>query len=502
MGWDEQAKTPLLNNGDQQPERKTYKSSRSCNDMLFVILFAACCVGMMIISSVGFSKGDPKTLVPDWAKGSAQGYFTNAVAELRENKDALIISTVAAVLLGFGWIQMMKMFTTEFVYGTLVTGVLAIVGLGGYVFNMAVEQERENQGGGNASDIKIVSYVIFGLAAILVLVIIFLRKKIALTCAMIKEACRGVQNNTMLLPVLVAVVAVFLAFAAFWVSSFVYLWSVPDESVPVNAGGHQFNQKVRNLMFYQVFAFFWITAFISAVYQHVVAGSVAGWYFSRDVMSTRPRETAVSSLLHAVTSSFGSLAFGSLVLAFIQFLNFLLETTKKSNAKNRALVCIINGLQCLLGCIQGIVQYINKFAYIHVAMHGYSFCKAARECFDLIGRNFFSAVIMDTITGFVLFVGKALFTAICAIITIAILDARDRPLTAVTLGLTCAIAFSVLHIVSHVIGVSVDTVFVCYLEDLEMNKGGNLYISPDLHSLLQESSAKHNKDNNKSSSAV
>jgi solute carrier family 44 protein 1 (choline transporter-like protein) len=483
MGWDEQAKTPLLNEPDQ---RKTKSESRGCNDIIFALLFVACCVGMVVISSIGFSKGDPKHLIPDWTNDvPVQGYFTNAIAQAKENKDALIISAVASVVLGFGWIQMMKMFTTEFVYGTLVVGVLAVIGLGGYVLNMGLEQGQH--------DIQIVAYVIFGLAALLTLLIIFLRKKIALTCAMIKEACRGVQHNTMLFPALVIIVVAFLAFAAFWVSSFVYLWSIPDDSVPVDTKvGPQFNERVRNLMLYQVFAFFWVTAFLSAVYQHVVAGSVSGWYFSRDVMAAnKPRETAFSSLFHAVTTSFGSLAFGSLVLAFIQFLNFLLELSKKSNTKNRFLVCLINGLQCLLGCIQGIVQYINKFAYIHVAMHGYSFCKAARECFDLISRNFFSAVIMDTITGFVLFVGKALFTALCTIITIGILDAQDRPLTSVTLALTVIISFSVLHIVSHVIGVSVDTVFVCYLEDLEMNKGENLYISPDLHSMLQEASSKH-----------
>lgn len=484
MGWDEQAKTPLLNTEQQQPQKAQKAEKRGCNDILFAILFAACCVGMLIISSVGFSKGDPSTLVPDWTNEvPVQGYFTNAVAQAKENKDALIISAVASVILGFGWIQMMKMFTTEFVYGTLVVGVLAVIGLGGYVLNMGMQDNQRN--------IQIVAYVIFALAGLLILLIIFLRKKIALTCAMIKEACRGVQHNTMLFPVLVVVVVGFLGFAAFWVSSFVYLWSIPDDSVPVDAKVTQFNEKVRNLMFFQVFAFLWITAFLSAVYQHVVAGSVAGWYFSRDVMSSRPRETAFSSLFHAVTTSFGSLAFGSLVLAIVQFLNYMLEVSKKSNTQNRLLVCLINGLQCILGCIQGIVQYINKFAYIHVAMHGYSFCKAARECFDLISRNFFSAVIMDTITGFVLFVGKALFTALCTIITIGILDANDKPLTSVTLGLTIVISFAILHIISHVIGVSVDTVFVCYLEDLEMNKGENLYISPDLHSLLQESASKH-----------
>jgi len=205
----------------------------------------------------------------------------------------------------------------------------------------------------------------------------------------------------------------------------------------------------------------------------------------------KPRETAMSSLFHAVTTSFGSLAFGALILAFVQFLNFLLEISKKSNTKNRLLVCLISALQCVLGCIAGIVQYINKFAYIYVAMHGYSFCHAARECFELISRNFFNAVIMDTIAGFVLFVGKALFTAICALITVGVLDAQDRPLTIVTLGLVIIISFTVLHIISHVVGVSVDAVFICYLEDLELNKGENMYISPDLHALLQESASKH-----------
>jgi hypothetical protein len=447
---------------------------------------------MVIISSVAFAKGDPKNLIPSWSDDidytPAQGWFTNAVAQAKEDKDALIISVFAAVLLGFGWIQMMKMFTTEFVYGTLIVGVVAVVGLGGYVLNMGLKQNNDS--------IKVVAYVIFGLDVLLLLLIIFLRKKIALTCAMIKEACRGVQHNTLLLPVLAIVVSAFLAFAAFWVSSFIYLWSIPDASVPVGAnGGPQFNEKVRNLMLFQVFAFLWIVAFLSAVYQHVVAGSVAGWYFSRDVMSTRPRENAFSSLFHALTTSSGSLAFGSLVLAFVQFLNFLLELTKKSNTKNRFLVCLISALQCLLGCIQGIVQYINKFAYIHIAMHGSSFCKGARSCFDLISRNFFSAVIMDTIAGFVLFVGKALFTALSTIITIAILDAGHRHISFVTLALSASLSFAVLHIISHVIGVSVDTVFVCYLEDLEMNKGENMYISPDLHSLLQESATKHKKEN-------
>jgi len=83
MGWDEQTKTPLLN--DSQERKKT--DSRGCNDLLFVFLFVACCVGMVIISSVAFAKGDPKALIPEWSQEVPdQGWFTNAVAQANKIK--------------------------------------------------------------------------------------------------------------------------------------------------------------------------------------------------------------------------------------------------------------------------------------------------------------------------------------------------------------------------------------------------------------------------------
>jgi len=285
MWEDNQAKKPLLSDSQEKGKggKEKIGATRSCNDVIFLFLFVACCVGMVIISSVAFAKGDPKQLIPsdqlpDEVIDKSQGWFTNAVAQARMDKDILIGAVAAAVLLGFGWIQLMKMFTQEFIYGTLIVGVLAVLGLGAFVLNMGIKQKQEG--------IMVVAYVIFALDVLLVLLIFFLRKKIALTCSMFKEACRGIQHNTMLFPVLAIVVAVFLAFAAFWVASFIYLWSIPDSDVQVGVNETpKFNEKVRNLLLYQVFAFLWIVAFLSAVYQHVVAGSVAGWYFSRDVLS-------------------------------------------------------------------------------------------------------------------------------------------------------------------------------------------------------------------------
>jgi len=123
-------------------------------------------------------------------------------------------------------------------------------------------------------------------------------------------------------------------------------------------------------------------------------------------------------------------------------------------------------------------------------MHGYSFCKAARGCFELISRNAFTAIIMDMIGSFVLFMGKLFFTAVSVAISAGLLQHYGRPLTSVPLVLVAVGSFVILHIIGHIIGVGVDTVFVCYLEDLERNKDGNLYMSPELHSMLQEKAEK------------
>lgn len=90
---------------------------------------------------MAFAKGDPSQLLPTndlvnkYAINEGQGWFTDAVAQAKMDKglylthlhyacyehtficliDILIGTVAAAVLLGFAWIQLMKMFTKEFI---------------------------------------------------------------------------------------------------------------------------------------------------------------------------------------------------------------------------------------------------------------------------------------------------------------------------------------------------------------------------------------------------
>jgi len=189
---------------------------------------------------------------------------------------------------------------------------------------------------------------------------------------------------------------------------------------------------------------------------------------------------------HAVSKSFGSVAFGSLILAIIEFLEFLVSKLKKTPTSNKAIQFIACLLRCFLSCVQGLVRFINRFAYISIAMHGNAFCSSAKGAFDLISRNSFSAVIVDSLSYFVLFVGKLLGTCACGIFTLFVLHVLDREISLVTMSSVVVISFVVFSLFANIVGVGVDTVMVCYLEDLERNKGKNLLIEPSLHDLLQQ----------------
>jgi len=284
--------------------------------------------------------------------------------------------------------------------------------------------------------------------------------------------------------------AVLAAFVIFWVASFIYLYSIPSDTVQLNPNlPPKFDQSIRNLMYFNIFGFFWTTALISAIFQVSVAGAIATWYFSRDASSGYQTvgSPALRSLTWACTKSFGSLAFGSLLLAVVRFINFLLNRARRANKNNKIVYYLICCIQCLFACVERVVKFIDRFAYIYIAMHGDSFCASARNCYNLISRNLFSAVVVDVLGDFVLFVGKILGTALCTMFTVLLVHGLNREVTGLTVAAVVIISFAVFNLFAHIVGVGVDAVFVCYLEDLERNgENGSLYIDPEVHKLLQD----------------
>ena len=94
------------------------------------------------------------------------------------------------------------------------------------------------------------------------------------------------------------------------------------------------------------------------------AGVVGTWWWAPLEASSFCSPALSDSLFRATTYSFGSICFGSLLVAIVQALRAL-EYHARSNDDLQLLACII---QCILACIQGIIEELNRWAYVYVAL--------------------------------------------------------------------------------------------------------------------------------------
>lgn len=72
------------------------------------------------------------------------------------------------------------------------------------------------------------------------------------------------------------------------------------------------------------------------------------------------------SFCRATTYSFGSICFGSFLVALVQALRALANMAREHNDM-QLLLCIV---ECILACIQGIIEYFNQWAYVYVGLYG------------------------------------------------------------------------------------------------------------------------------------
>lgn len=63
-----------------------------------------------------------------------------------------------------------------------------------------------------------------------------------------------------------------------------------------------------------------------------------------------------------MTTSFGSICFGSLIVAILEALRTLANAARNNDDGNAILLCIA---ECILSCLASIVEYFNRWAFIY-----------------------------------------------------------------------------------------------------------------------------------------
>jgi hypothetical protein len=87
-------------------------------------------------------------------------------------------------------------------------------------------------------------------------------------------------------------------------------------------------------------------------------------------------------------------------VAIIQALQQIAEQARHNDDVGPLLACCID---CFLSCIQSIIEYFNKWAFVYVGVYGYGYCEAGKSVIQLFKDRGWEAVIADDLVGMVLF---------------------------------------------------------------------------------------------------
>lgn len=118
----------------------------------------------------------------------------------------------------------------------------------------------------------------------------------------------------------------------------------------------------------------------------------------------------------------GSLAFGSLVLTIIAILKAIVDAMAESAKKDgdgaaKIIACIA---QCLMGCLEALIEHLSKLSYAYMAISGDSFCTSAWNGFILNLKHLAKFVFAIRIGSLFIFMG--LVTITCANVGIGYLS--------------------------------------------------------------------------------
>lgn len=145
-------------------------------------------------------------------------------------------------------------------------------------------------------------------------------------------------------------------------------------------GGGCSKATVIGLIVFVTFAAYWITEVIKNIIHVTISGVYGSWYFCSQKPTGFPRGATRGAFKRSMTYSFGSISFGSLIVAIIQFLRQACSIAQHSGAAQGNIFAQI--LFCLLGCFIGIldwaVQFINEYAFSYIALYGKAYLPAAK----------------------------------------------------------------------------------------------------------------------------
>lgn len=358
------------------------------NDLWAGILFLLVVAGFVAVSGIAIN-GYAST------KSFQGGSIYDSGSQVGLNTNTLILFAFClcvAIVFSYLYVWLARLFPKQFIW---ITGILNIVfGLVTAIYMLS----RHYYSGG-------IVYLIF--VAFLIFAFITWIPRIPFSALMLKTAVDVSKNygHVYLVSALGGLCAT--ALAAWYSVTLVAVYAKyspgQNPACAQGAGGCS-SAKVTGLIVFITFAMYWISEWLKNTIHTTISGVYGSWYFHPNNL---PRGATRGSLRRALTYSFGSISFGSLIVAIINFLRQLCSVARQSEASQGNMVGVIAFwiLGCIIGILDWAVQFLNRYAFSYIALYGKAYIPAAKATWNMIKQRGIDALINECLIGPVLSMG-------------------------------------------------------------------------------------------------
>nr|CCA18518.1 choline transporterlike protein putative [Albugo laibachii Nc14] len=460
----------------------------------------------------------------------------------------LLCGGLIAFLLGFVWLVLLRYFASFFVWLVVVLVIVMLLALtfltayqgdllGSQQLNAAIEKygmssEAVSDAWSTASGYMdktgyqaskdtigywaISCYVMIAIDILMLCLLIFMCGRIRIAIGIIREASKAVRRFPVIVLYPIVPTVFTIGLFAYWVVAAAYISTSASITVSdfastageilhrdenaTNATLGVINeikddQILNYLVLYHLFGLLWTNELISAFATTTIAGAFCEYYWTSNKAEVRSKSVG-RSMWRVFRYHFGTMAFGSLIIAIVQMVRIALEyldrKTKSVQDANAIVRVAIRCVKCFLWCFEKCLKFLNRTAYIVVAMKGSNLTSALRESFSLLFANAARIATVGIISKFLLFLGKLFIASVSTFCMFLLIRRPPSHMPAFFLGdlsdvsspifpmlLTGLLSFAVGSFFLDVYGTGVDTILMCFCKDCEVNKDTRAYSMSD-----------------------
>eukprot|EP00002_Diphylleia_rotans_P030794 TRINITY_DN6369_c0_g1_i1.p1 TRINITY_DN6369_c0_g1~~TRINITY_DN6369_c0_g1_i1.p1 ORF type:complete len:522 (+),score=90.27 TRINITY_DN6369_c0_g1_i1:49-1614(+) len=408
-------------------------------DVFWMILFYAQLIAIVVILIINSSK------IEESIEGAKEDVKVSS-EDMERTAIFFVISCMTATVFAFLSLEILKRYTTQLIWFSIAVGLLVHIGLIVLSFYYGIISA------GVILSIFIVLHVIW---------VVLSRKYIPLSVALVQAMLECMELYPAMIVTTFAVVLVQIAWLAIWIytASITFLAGTSEEK--------ESETGPALLSVFLMLSYVWTSEVLKNVVHVTVAGTTATWYFH----ATTRKDPTLQSFKRATTTSFGSICFGSLLVAIMRIIRYIAESARKQSDSDSgekglfSLVFMCIG-ECIIRILGRLLEIFNYFAYIQIAIYGSTFIQAGKDAWSLFKSSGMELLVNNNLMDGVVFLLHLLGGVITGLTTgiwyAYAVGGNDWILIAL---LGFLIGYLILGLVMSVVSSGVNTIFVCYAED-------------------------------------